>query len=802
MRIKPTTTFGTTVLCGLVLSSSGCSSKAHHHDAGPAATDSPSPDESHTPNESSSPSPNEPAPSQSTSQDSTSSQSDVSDTSAPSPPPVDVEGQLNEAQQTEFASLVGQLQDAHALDADGLLAKRKLEFTELSYDPSAAEFMDTIQGSALALNDAELEKLKDNGFVISPRQGFATFVTGYASIYSEHLPVYISADAIMEALHSSYDELLKYTEQAALIPKVTSVLEAAHGALAARSNDEGALELDLYLSVARSLLSGSIVSPVAGADTAAVSEIVEMANAAEGLATVKLFGVDRDEDMSQFAPRGHYTETEELSRYFRAMMWLGRIDFRLIETQSDGSAALRRPQVNASLLLRDLFSEDGVATWTQVDSALQVFVGTSDYMVLPEVGQLLTDLGGYAAAIAADDAAVEAAIIDGGYGIQQIASHIMVNDGTTQTLPLNRSFALFGQRYVLDSHVFSQVVYDRTAEKRMMPNALDAAYAALGNDAALPLLSGELAEYGYAGNLEGARVLADAHGDEFWGGNLYNLWLSALRDLSPKAAEVADPAAAGLPEVAASEPWSRRILNAQLGSWAELRHDTLLYAKQSYTGIPSCDYPDAYVDPYPEFYARLTQYADVGLALTHDLGADLGAYEPTVSGYFQNLKSSMEVLGGMAQNQRDGVVFSEAQMAFINDAVRIEEESVVCTTVPVPDGWLADLYLVRDKSIEFDPTIADVHTQPADEVGNIVGKVLHVGTGHPRLMVTTVDTCQGPRAYAGVTFAYHEKVTDDFERLTDEVWAGQVSTAEDVEWIKPILAEPPTESSAPPMMMP
>jgi hypothetical protein len=41
-----------------------------------------------------------------------------------------------------------------------------------------------------------------------------------------------------------------------------------------------------------------------------------------------------------------------------------------------------------------------------------------------------------------------------------------------------------------------------------------------------------------------------------------------------------------------------------------------------------------------------------------------------------------------------------------------------------------------------------VHTQPADEAGNPVGKVLHVGTGYPRYMVATIDTCNGPRAYA------------------------------------------------------
>lgn len=707
--------------------------------------------------------------------------------------PVELEGNLNSEQMAELERLSSELEAARSLDAAEVAEEHALAFSQLGYDPAEAEFLDKIQASALALNDAELAKLKTNGFVIAPRQGFPTFVKGYAAIYSEHLPVYISADGILEALHSSYDDLLKSTETYALIPKVDALLGNIHLALANYADAAGAAELDLYLSVARSLLSGQPVAPVAGADAAAVSDIVAKANAANGLISVELFGVNRDEDSSQFAPRGHYTDSEELSRYFRAMMWLGRVDFRLIETLPDGSSVLRRPQVNAALLLRTLMTDGDVAAWKQVDSALQIFVGTSDYMVLPEVEALLADLGGYDAAIAADDATVRAAIVDGGYGMQLIASHIAVNAGVVDTLPLNRSFALFGQRYILDSHVFSQVVYDRTKELRMMPNTLDAAYAALGNDAALPLLRPDLETYdqSYPGNLEGARILADAHGEDFWGASLYNLWLGALRDLSPSAADVANPAAAGLPSVTATEPWSRRILNTQLGSWAELRHDTLLYAKQSYTGIPACEYPDAYVDPYPEFYTRLVRYAELGLGLLDELDGALGYDGERATAYFTNLKSSMTMLADMAEDQRDGVPFSAEQMAFINDAVRVEEQAAGCTTIQVPNGWLADLYLNPETSIEFDPTVADIHTQPADKDGNIVGKVLHVATGYPRLMVTTVDTCQGPRAYVGVAFAYHEQVTADFERLTDEKWAEQIDAADDVSWVKPILGEAP-----------
>jgi len=67
--------------------------------------------------------------------------------------------------------------------------------------------------------------------------------------------------------------------------------------------------------------------------------------------------------------------------------------------------------------------------------------------------------------------------------------------------------------------------------------------------------------------------------------------------------------------------------------------------------------------------------------------------------------------------------------------------------------------------------------------------VLHVGTGMPRLMVLSVDTCQGPRAYAGLASSYFEVVTENYERLTDQIWSQKLlqKTPDDVRWMKDIV---------------
>jgi len=259
--------------------------------------------------------------------------------------------------------------------------------------------------------------------------------------------------------------------------------------------------------------------------------------------------------------------------------------------------------------------EATTAAWRQVDDTVRAFVGEADNLTLPELGRRLTDLGLERGVQLADveDAKIADAILQGGYGAEQIASQLVIN-GTGGELPLNRSFLLWGQRYVIDSHAFGNVTWARTEAKRMMPDPLDVTFSVLGNNTAGALLAPQIAEYDYQGDLAAMRALADAHGEAFWQANLYNLWLGALRMLSPPATTPE-----GVPAVFTGEAFSRRLLNTQLASWAELRHDTLLYAKQSYTDGAACEFPDAYVEPVPEVWQAIADFGTRGRALVETL---------------------------------------------------------------------------------------------------------------------------------------------------------------------------------------
>ena len=701
-----------------------------------------------------------------------------SDNARPGDGPANLDGGPANPLSPDKATNLATIAELDTLTTDGLLAWANTTPNQpLGYDPGTATWLKLIQSSILALTNSELGTYKKNGFVIAPRQSFPTFFDGYKAVYAADLPLYVSADSVLHAFHRSYDAILAQVEWDYLVPAVGQILTAARQRIATTAIGENAKkDLDVLLGVAAVLLN-----PATANSNAEVATLVGKATAASGIETVQLFGSPRDLDFSQFKPRGHYSNHSlTLAQYFRAMMWLGRTEFRLVEVDSTGKRMLVRRQVEDTLALREVFTPDLFAQWGSIDKILALFVGEADYMDLPQVDRLKTALGIAASTDLATvaDTALLKTIDEGNFGIQRIASQLMESDPGMTTLP--NSFALFGQRYVIDSHVFTKVVYPATVVKRMMPNPLDVAYTALGNDQAAVLLREELNASNYAPNLAKARQLVDWHDDGYWNSSLYTYWLSALRELSPGKQDLA-----AMPAIARTEAWGRRILNTQLASWAELRHDTLLYAKQSYTGTPVCDYPDGYVDPYPGMFRRLKEMSTMAAdALATVLPS--GTSHVAVA-YFKAFADVTARLEAMANQELAGAPRTPEDIDFLNDAVVTKRVSVGCTTVTRPSGWYPNLFFNQDDAVEQDPTIADVHTQPADEAGNIVGKILHVATGNPRLMVLSVDSCVGHRAYVGVVSAYHEKITDNFKRMTDEEWLPLVPTATDVPWMAKVI---------------
>lgn len=327
---------------------------------------------------------------------------------------------------------------------------------------------------------------------------------------------------------------------------------------------------------------------------------------------------------------------------------------------------------------------------------------------------------------------------------QKILSSLLLTDPYSSqpgTLPI--SFKLMEQRFLIDSYILGNVVYDRIIcnnQKmiRLIHNPLDAIFV-LGNDNALPFLEYEIDKYKYSSQLATLRYLVESYDDEFWSKSLYNSWLQAIRLLNPNKLQD------NYPLFMKTVAWQQQKLNMQHSSWTQLRHDNLLYGKQSYSGLTGCSYPHGYLEPYPEFYQQIQEYATQATAFFDKIEGKYNRY----SQYFSKLKDTMARLVPIAQKELDHQPFTATESSYLTgilDSVRVMD----CGDPIV--GWYKGLYYNTESFANSDYVVADIHTQATNEHGEMVGYVLHTGVGKVNLGIFLTDAPSNnfrPTAYIG-----------------------------------------------------
>ncbi|HEX7498923.1 MAG TPA: DUF3160 domain-containing protein, partial [Polyangia bacterium] len=302
----------------------------------------------------------------------------------------------------------------------------------LGYEPGQAKWLPLIQASPLALDQRELSAYKKNGFVISARQTYPNFFYGYQTIYASDLPIYVSADSILYALHRSTDAILMTVEREYLSGTLQALLAGLRANIAT-ADIAGTAQHDLGLLLG---VAAGLLDPQAPAIDAEMSDIMAKANAAFGVATVWLFGVERTLDFSEFTPRGHYNGDGRLTRYFRAMMWLGRADLRLVDVAPDGMRVLVRREIEDVLALLALFTPELRTQWDAIEQVVALFVGEADAMTLPQVQELASALRIAAPGDLANipDQKLLETIDAGNWGVQRICSQLLMRDDGVTTL--------------------------------------------------------------------------------------------------------------------------------------------------------------------------------------------------------------------------------------------------------------------------------------------------------------------------------------------------------------------------------
>lgn len=675
---------------------------------------------------------------------------------------------------------------------------------------------------------AEFEILRTNGFVVSERMGSPTFGDAYYRIYNADLPVFVTSDSVLHAWHKSYQSILAELEElgtATLLERMLTSMAAPLPSLWAFYGQgplsNSIVDADYFLTVARSLWAGQQVSTslkIPEQEQLVTRTLTAVSNLT--LEPFPLFGKERVVDFSQFKVRGHYDTSDRMRRYFRTMMWLGRTDLRLATFEPNKEDDIR--QFGTAIVLKELLQASGQwSTWAAIEKVVNLFVGLTDSMTFSQLDELLLASGIWTLEEVPDLLTLtnlQTALMTGELGAQNIHSDYLVSPLSPEQVRLPRSFTVSGQKFVLDSWAFSQVVFDRvlwepsdppriieTKVIRRKPTCLDVAYAVLGNDQVVPELvalmnnrNGVVFRDGlpYQHNLLAVRKTIDAQAPSTWGENIYLAWLSALRSLS---APTTDP---NYPEAMRTRAWAMKTLNTQLASWTELRHDTLLYAKQSYTEPLLCSYPAGFVEPRPEFWRKMQALADITAAAVRSLPLsgtvtlngsssysstfDLAQVKTNQVNFLKRFSERAVALETIAAKELGQQPLSAIETQMLQDVIELSVDYVGQKRWT---GWYPAMFYTNSLALlqtysgyaepspacdAWDALVADVHTDLPDDYVGDPGAVIHEGVGHVNMMLIAIDNGPDRMMYVGPVLSHYEFELPGVQRWSDADWKATV----------------------------
>lgn len=595
----------------------------------------------------------------------------------------------------------------------------------------------------------------------------------------------ITPDAVLHAFHKLFDNTLDHVETTELARQLYMfLLSAQRAALEERraAKPELAARLErvaAQLTVPLILLESAPWSPLKGQEkpvpnapaaleaekitalarldalaadfqpetVQAMRQELEHIFASRSVAVSPLFGVyaaspdqggyTAEMDYTQFTPRGHYAKNGRSRAYFRAMAFLGKAQWPLD----------REPGLGDALILTLIMDRPGpggrpaLDAWNRLYQSTTLFAGKPDDPGHEEITRWIGWTFGERRLSLEDalDPAVHALL----------AAKLSRTDGPrVRGLGAHSGLRLLGQRFTQDGWMLSRLFGERPWAQ---PSVLFVA-AALGDKTARAFALEHLKRTTPPGKERDVELLVaelDAMAAEVakwplgrWEESLASSWLAALKALGGERG-------AAHPAYMRSAPFRTKQLQTMFGSYAELKHDTILYAKQPEaecgegSDTPPPPVPKGFVEPGEAFWQAMTV-----LAAKAREGFDLPQW--------RRFEDDVRFLAGVARKE------SASQPVSKEEYERLRTLRLDAHARPF------DPELVPEEGDTWTALVADVFTDHPK------GTVLYEATARHYLMLALVGNENAPRLVAGVAFNHYEFNGPLDRRMTDQDWQATV----------------------------
>ncbi len=667
------------------------------------------------------------------------------------------------------------------------------QFTPSVKDYKVAEdFSNVVNFSKFGnFTDKQKEMLLKNGFVITKPKNledneymedpwnyeFDQIHQIYEDNEYKNLASFVTTDSVTHIFHIFYDGFLRNLEKDELYPKSMDLNKKLLAENISLYNDIQNEKLkDLQIKNIAFIASGLKLlglEPENLPEEAKNLVDEEMKNVSqEGVLRSPISG--RDIDYSQLKPRGHYTRSEELKKYFKDTMYFGQVGLFIDKDDKPDEDSI----LQGLLLTHSIYKNPEILkTWEDLVEPIDFLVESADDLSIREYARTLYGIYGKDFDINKldDEKNLSSAYkVLNEYPDPQVAGF------------MGKSFRFMPQRAVMDSVLMQNVVdiaRDDKPSDRPIYSGLDL-MTAFGNEKAWEIQK----EDPYNSHWDKYEEKTDENistvkkmKDLDWQKNMYRGWLWMLKSYDQKFGE-------GYPMFMRNDAWERKDLVSALGSFAELKHDTVLYGKAVMAemgGGGDIEIPKSYVEPNVELYEKLNwllEFTKVNLKNRQMLSEK---YEEKIN-KFQAMVVKFRDFS-IKELQNEPLTGEEiSYLLYIGG----EMESLMVDFVESSDeNQISNWYEIENATDRRMPVVVDLMRVVENSVGLPKDEIFSIGTGKP-MEIFVIYPHEG-KLYMGrgATFSYYEFLNK--ERLTDEDWQKMVydNATDFPTWYKDLVTE-------------
>ena len=594
------------------------------------------------------------------------------------------------------------------------------------------------------------QQLARDGFAIVPATHNQLFHIYEQNDYS-NFPSFVTTDLFLQLYHLYFDCMLRELEEHALdslMIDFTYDMYINMHAQAMKGETPLLRQLShhnaVYFSIAYELLTGK---PIGHPDEReeAEKEVAKVMKSENAFSDFIGEYQEVEFPYSLFRPRGHYTRSEQLQRYFRGMMWLQSVPFGLDSLEQVQLAVVMADELNRH--------EPVQRTYQRVNQLMNYLMGQPDNLSIPQVQAELQKAGKPLAELLeseADMARLKSAL--------NVIAEQQTRIRPKYEYTSHNKVCLMPQRYQPDAEVLQEMVdYDSKPTTRPTPKGLDF-FAAMGVSAAEQILKEEGQKWKDFGSQ--LTKMKQRMGEIDWQETIATMWMQALKTVNDKDGQV--------PYFMATPEWELKNLNASLGSWAELKHDAILYAKQPMGaecgggGVPD-PVVQGYVEPNVGFWKKAIEL----LENTSKLLKDQRMMTEKVDNATERIGETARFLLRVSEKELAGQPLTDEELDQLK-CVGATFENISLDLVRQPDQFLMGWDDVQgtDRKVAL---VADVYTANADN--NPDKSILYEAIGAADEIYVVVEVGGYLYLMRGAVLSYREFTQPlGQQRLTDEEW--------------------------------